>query len=502
MGTTHFHRHKLVKLFVNAEHYGKRTAVITLDGTYSYRQLLDAATRVGSALLDGAADLAQARVAFLVPPGFEYVAIQWGIWRAGGIAVPLAITHPRAEIDYILNDTQAAAVVIHPDLQDRFGEVDMQSVRVLTTDMVLASDVGPLPHLDSSRCAMIVYTSGTTSRPKGVVTTHANIEAQVESLVEAWDWAAEDHILNVLPLHHVHGIINVLTCALWVGAKCEFLRFNTRQVLERFMHGDLTLFMAVPTIYAKLIDEWQRATLTEQNAISAGCRKIRLMVSGSAALPVTVLKKWQSLTGHILLERYGMTEIGMALSNPLHGDRLPGCVGCPLPRVEVRRVDESGQPLARPEIPGEIEVRGPTVFREYWGKAEATQSAFHDHWFRTGDIAVIENGAYRLLGRKSVDIIKSGGYKVSALEIEEVLRSHPEIRECAVVGVPDDEWGERVAVCIVSDATHLSLDALRTWAKNYLAPYKLPTRLLVVNELPTNTMGKVQKPVVKQMFQG
>ncbi len=490
-----------MKLFRNAESYDSRTAVITPDGHYTYRQLLDAAARVGFVLLNGAADLAQARVAFLVPPGFEYVATQWGIWRAGGIAVPLAVTHPPAELNFILEDTQTAALIVHPDLQDHLGEVDLRSVRVLTTDMALASDDVTWPDFDDSRRAMILYTSGTTSRPKGVVTTHTNIQAQVESLVEAWDWNVDDHVLNVLPLHHVHGIINVLTCALWVGAKCEFLRFEARKVLERFIRGDLTLFMAVPTIYAKLITEWQQATSTEQNAMAAGFRKMRLMVSGSAALPVTFLEKWQSLSGHVLLERYGMTEIGMALSNPLRGERKPGCVGYPLPKVEVRRVDESGQLLAAPEIPGEIEVCGPTVFREYWGMAEATRSAFHDRWFRTGDIAVIENGAYRLLGRKSVDIIKSGGYKVSALQIEEVLRSHPKIRECAVVGVPDDEWGECVAACIVSDATDLTLDALRAWAKEYLAPYKLPKRLRVVEELPSNAMGKVQKPMVRQMFQ-
>ena len=168
------------------------------------------------------------------------------------------------------------------------------------------------------------------------------------------------------------------------------------------------------------------------------------MVSGSAALPVSTLERWKEISGHTLLERYGMTEIGMALSNPLRGERVPGSVGRPLPSVEVQLVGENGQPVA-PGTPGEIEVRGPSVFAEYWGKPEATRDAFRDGWFRTGDTAVVENGVYRILGRTNIDILKTGGHKVSALEIEEALREHPAVAECAVVGVPDSEWGERVA---------------------------------------------------------
>ena len=173
-----------------------------------------------------------------------------------------------------------------------------------------------------------------------------------------------------------------------------------------------------------------------------------------------------------------------------------------MPGVELRRVDESGSVLDDDEQPGEIEVRGPAVFGEYWEKPEETTRSFHDGWFRTGDIAVVENGSYRILGRSSVDIIKTGGYKVSALEIEEVLRTHPAIRECAVVGIADDEWGERVASCIVTnDDAQMSLDDLRSWSKDQLAPYKIPTRVLTIDNLPRNAMGKVQKPAVKQLFE-
>ncbi len=491
----------MLKLFANAETHAVRTAIITPKGRFTYQQLLDASACIGSLLLNGAADLAQSRIAFLVPPGFEYVATQWGIWRAGGVAVPMALTHPPAELDYLVNNAQLSAVVVHPDWRCSLEGVNLQSVRVLTTDVAMGSNAGSLPVVDKARRAMIVYTSGTTSRPKGVVTTHANIQAQVESLIEAWEWSAEDHILNVLPLHHVHGIINVLSCALWVGAICEFMTFDSVNVLGRFVRGDLTLFMAVPTIYSKLISQWQRSAPSDQEAIAAGCRAMRLMVSGSAALPVSVLEQWKSITGHVLLERYGMTEIGMALSNPLHGARRPGFVGHPLPGIEVRRVNESGVPVTIPDALGEIEVRGPTVFLEYWGNAQATQAAFHDGWFRSGDVAVIERGMYRILGRMNVDIIKTGGYKISALEIEEIMRLHPAICECAVVGIPDEAWGERVAMCIESGAGEPTLDELRNWAKAHLAPYKLPTRLLVVDELPRNSLGKVHKPTVRRLFQ-
>jgi malonyl-CoA/methylmalonyl-CoA synthetase len=225
------------------------------------------------------------------------------------------------------------------------------------------------------------------------------------------------------------------------------------------------------------------------------------MVSGSAALPVSTFQRWKEISGHALLERYGMTEIGMALANPLHGERVPGSVGVPLPGVEVQLVGDHGK-LVAPGTPGEIEVRGPSVFAEYWRKPDASREAFRDGWFRTGDTAVVENGAYRILGRTSVDILKTGGHKVSALEIEEALREHPAVAECAVVGVPDPEWGERVAAAVVLNAGDaLDLPSFRAWGKELLAAHKLPSRLLVLDALPRNAMGKVVKPAVVALFQ-
>ena len=495
-------RSNRIVLIANAETHGERTAVVDSQGSFTYNELLDASARVATALLAGRNDLEEERVAFLVAPGFIWVAIQWGIWRAGGIAVPLPLNSARSELEYFIDDSQASTLVSDVAAASQLEPISAaRGVRTFEYDQILSRQASELPGVGEHRLAMILYTSGTTSKPKGVVTTHANITAQIMSLVEAWEWSGDDRILLCLPLHHVHGIINVVSCALWSGATCEMMpRFDVDGVWERIAGCKLTLFMAVPTIYVRLIAAWEAASPERRAALSEACARLRVMVSGSAALPVSTLERWRGISGHILLERYGMTEIGMALSNPLRGERVPGSVGKPLPSVEVQLVGEKGEP-AVPGTAGEIEVRGPSVFAEYWGKPDATRDAFRDGWFRTGDTAVVENGVYRILGRTNIDILKTGGHKVSALEIEEVLRRHPACTECAVVGVPDAEWGERVAVAMVlKDGDALDLPTLRAWGKESLAAHKLPSRLLVLDALPRNAMGKVTKPAVAAMF--
>ncbi|MGB7220548.1 MAG: acyl-CoA synthetase [Vicinamibacterales bacterium] len=464
---------------------------IACDGPFTYGDLDQASRQVASALLGGRRDLEEERVAFSAVPSFAYAAVQSGIWRAGGVAVPLAVGYPQTEIDYLLRDSGARLVA-----------EDLVSAACMLKREAPDRERAPLPAIGSSRRAMIVYTSGTTGRPKGVVTTHANIKAQIDTLVTAWEWNADDRLLLALPLHHVHGIINGLGCALAAGATCEMLkRFDPDVVWDRLASGDITIFTAVPTMYRRLIGSWEEADPGERRRRSEGARALRLMMSGSAALPARMLERWREITGHTLLERYGMTEIGMALSNSLHGERRAGFVGVPLPGVEVRLVNEKGTPVAG-STGGEIQVRGPSIFLEYWQRPEETRAAFADGWFRTGDTAVVERGAYRILGRTSVDIIKTGGYKVSALEIEEVLRRHPAIADCAVVGVADPEWGERVSVALeLVEGQHLSLDDLQRWAKAELAPYKVPRALEVVAALPRNAMGKVNKAALLALFE-
>jgi len=491
-----------IALIKRAEEHGSLPAITSSEGTYTYSHLLERSRQIGLTLLDGKDDLKEERVAFLTPRGFHYAALQWGIWRAGGIAVPLGEMHPVSELEYLIRDAGAGIVVAHPEFEAKLRAIAMDlGVPFVLTEEPFSPAKGSLPEIDPARRAMILYTSGTTGKAKGVVSTHLNIQAQVTSLIEAWGWASEDYILHVLPLHHVHGIINVLTCALWAGAKCEILpRFDPLETWQKFVERDLTLFMAVPTIYVKLIAAWETATPQEQKLMRKACQKFRLMVSGSAALPVSVLAKWKAITGHTILERYGMTEIGMALSNPLQGERVPGYVGTTLPQIEVRLVDDGGNPV-EPGVSGEIQVRGPSVFLEYWQRPQETKASFRHGWFSTGDVAVVEKGIYRILGRKSTDIIKTGGYKVSALEIEEVLRTHPAIKECAVIGIEDPEWGERVtAALILQRGEDLTLEELRTWGKRRLSPYKVPTRVVIVDDLPRNPLGKVTKVLLKKFL--
>ncbi len=487
--------------------HADRTAIIDDLGSFTYRDLLAASASVAAALAEkcpAGGTLAGARVAILIPPGFRFVAAQWGIWRAGGVAVPLALSHPQAELAYVLDDCVMSCAIVDPELEPRLVPLaEARKLPLLRIDDVLASTGSDVVEsIDPDQGANILYTSGTTGKPKGVVLSHGNVRAQVEALLDAWRWSADDRILEVLPLHHVHGLINVIACALWSGAACEILpRFDAERVWDRIASGKLTLFMAVPTIYVRLIKAWEAADSARREQLSRAAGKLRLMVSGSAALPVPVLERWREITRHVLLERYGMTEIGMALSNPYDGSRIPGAVGSPLPGVEVRLVDAAGQPVAEGE-PGEIEVRGKGVFREYWQRPDATREAFRDGWFVTGDVAVVDGGVYRILGRQSIDIIKCGGEKISALEIETVLLAHPRIDECAVVGVEDPEWGQRVAAALVLDGPgELDLDSLRAWAKERLAIYKVPSRVRCLESLPRNAMGKVTKPAVVESFE-
>ena len=478
-------------------------ALVEGDRELTFTELERETAAVAAALLAGRADLEEARVAFLVEPGLDYVRMQRGIWRAGGVAVPLCTSHPAPELDYVLADARPELAVASTGLAARLQPlaaargIAFRGVPALGSAAVGAA----LPRLDPNRRAMIVYTSGTTGGPKGVVATHGNLRAQMASLLEAWAWSAGDRILLTLPLHHVHGIVNVLGCALAAGAACVIHpAFDARRVWESFGRDRLTLFMGVPTMYYRLIQAWDEAAPAVRRTWSTAARGLRLMVSGSAALPAGVLARWREITGQVLLERYGMTETGMILSNPLDGERVPGAVGSPLPGVEVRLADEGGGPLEG-DAEGELWVRGPAVFAEYWGRAEATTAAFTDGWFRTGDVARRAGSIYRLLGRSSVDIIKTGGYKVSALEIEEALRAHPEVADCAVVGLADDEWGERVAAAVVAAAgAKPSAEELRRHVKERLAAYKAPREMLLVSALPRNVLGKVEKPRVKELF--
>ena len=481
------------------------TALIEGDARHSYAALESRIEAFARGLLGEKDHSTGERVAVLMPAGRDYVTALHGIWRAGGIAVPLNVAAAAPELEYCLAQAGVTRVMTsrkHPIALDpvckRLG------IEAREVDDVLAAcgQQRPLPAVERSRPAMIVFTSGTTSKPKGAVITHKAIGVQVTTLIKAWRWTRNDSIPLFLPLHHLHGIINVLSCALWCGAAVHAMpRLDVARLCEQAAGGAYTLLMAVPTVYVKLIEHIESLAAAQRKAVCDGFRRMRLNVSGSAACPVQVFERWKALTGQALLERYGATETGMAISNPYDGERRAGFVGQVLPGVTAQLLDEDDQPVQEETVPGEVRIRGESVFQGYWNDEPATRASFNGGWFRTGDIAVVEDGYYRILGRSSVDIIKSGGYKLSALEIEGVLLGHEAIAEAAVIGVPDDTWGEIVAAAVtLKEGASLDLPGLRQWCAGRMSSYKAPRRLKVMDGLPRNAMGKVIKGALRDLL--
>jgi malonyl-CoA/methylmalonyl-CoA synthetase len=454
------------------------------------------------------------RIALFGSPGVDWVSAFVAIVLTGSAVVPLSPLYPDVELRQLLDEADVDCVVATPDLAAR--------ARGLASKVFVVDDASPdgpaeweaqawleaEARAGAGDVALMLFTSGTTGRPKGALLTHHNLATQVEVLAGAWGITSSDVLLHVLPLHHTHGLVVALWTCLAAGATVRMLpRFDAEAVWEEISRGEITLLMAVPTMYQRLFEAFDRADEVTQDRWGEGARRLRLATSGSAALPGALAERWRALTAAIPLERYGMTEIGMALSNPLEASgRRVGRVGAPLPTVEAQIVDERGSPATSGV--GELWVRGPSVFAGYFRRPEATAESFAEGgWFKTGDIAEVgDDGSYRLLGRTSVDILKSGGYKLSALEIEDVLRDHPAVAEVAVIGVPDPEWGDRVVAVVCPRAGHESActtAAIRAWAKERMAPYKVPREVIHIETLPRNAMGKVQKPeLVRQVMAG
>ena len=490
----------MLGIFKNAERYADRVALRDETGSYTYKDIVKASNKTASALIGNDSDLKEQRIGFLIPPSFEYISILWGIWKAGGIGIPLSLSATESELMHYLEDSKVSLLISGKEGSEKLKKLSIDlEIPLITTDNLQGNEEVTLPKIGVERRAMILYTSGTTNKPKGVVSTHGNIEAQISSLVNAWEWNENDEIPLILPLHHIHGIINSLSCPLWMGAKVDILgAFEVEKVVKAVCENDYTVFTAVPTIYFSLIDKLEGMDEKELDLTKEKFKAMRLMMSGSAALAPEIHKKWSELTEQSLLERYGMTEIGMALSNPLNGEKRPGSVGQALPKVEVCLMEDN-KVITEENIPGEVMIKGPQVFLEYWNQKRMTEDSFFEGWFKTGDVAELVDGYYKILGRDSVDIIKSGGYKISALEIEDVLLRHPMIKECAVVGIADQKWGEVVAVALCS-SENLTLEEIQTWSLDFLSDYKTPRNLKILEELPKNAMGKVVKPEIKKLF--
>ncbi|KAJ1921881.1 hypothetical protein H4219_000227 [Mycoemilia scoparia] len=437
---------------------------------------------------------------------------QWGIWSANAAVVPLSPLHPSAELEYFLNDSKCDIVLSHGDLKPRLSALSSGKssckVKVLDIEEIISGpgiDPCKIGEIDENSPAQFIYTSGTTGKPKGVVHTRKSILAQVKSLADGWGLRQSDQLLHLLPLHHIHGIVVALATALYTGATVEMLeKFDSERVWNRIMFGEknLSLIMGVPTIYSKLIQRWDSMGAKEQSLASDAVKQFRLTICGSAPLPISTFQKWYNITGHKMVERYGMSEIGIALSNDAFNPEniRVGSVGKPLPGVSVRLCDgydEKNEPILSDY--GEIQVKGDTIFKEYFGLPEKTRAEFtNDKWFKTGDIAKrSDEGIYYIQGRSSTDIIKSGGYKLSALEVENHLLDHPLVQDVAVAGIKDEQYGELLVAAIVQKrgvhTEELTQERLREWCKGRIASYKIPRKIHITDSLPRNLMGKVDK---------
>jgi malonyl-CoA/methylmalonyl-CoA synthetase len=447
------------------------------------------------------------RVALQLSKCMEFILLHLATVRSGAISLPLNLAYPPDELKYFLEDSGARLFFalesakekiqsILPDLPDLRHCIFLdpsnpdQFQSLLTNYQPLLSS--PLIS-NLSDTAVIIYTSGTTGRPKGAEITHGNLISNLDALHKAWGWQADDVLLHVLPIFHVHGLFVALHGALHAGATTWLMReFNAQRTLELLSSGQCTVFMAVPTIHQRLLDV--------PDAHRYDLSRVRLITSGSDRLPDEAFTGFQNTFGYTLLERYGMTETGMNCSNPLRGERRIGSVGPPLPGVDVRVVNsETGEILPVGEI-GDVQLRGPNVFKGYWRQAEKTSASFTaDGWFKTGDLGYLEADGYLTLCGRSKDLIISGGLNIYPPEVERVLVEHPAVAACAVIGCPDREWGERVtAVVVLHKGESVTGEELIRFCREKLAPYKSPKSIVFKADLPRNAMGKVQKAELRK----
>jgi acyl-CoA synthetase (AMP-forming)/AMP-acid ligase II len=445
------------------------------------------------------------RVALFLDNHPDFLAAYLGTHLAGGVVVPVNTAYRQRELWHIFEDSGVRLCLTdeerRPEVKRVRGKLS-QLREVLETGENLDSFLKETGGCESGRperglpccgdLAVIAYTSGTTGRSKGAMLLHRNLTANIEAVCETWRWTADDHLLLTLPLFHTHGLMVGAHGTFFTGASAEVRRkFDATEVYEALLDGSFTMFFGVPTMYTRLIREG--GTRHERP------RPLRLYVSGSAALSPAAFEEFERLFGERILERYGMTETGMNLTNPYEGERRPGTVGGPFPGQEARVVDlETREPLPAGEI-GEIEVRGPHVFVGYRNRPDATEEVFdEDGWFRTEDLgSVSEDGYFTITGRTK-ELIISGGYNVYPREVEEVLEGCSGIAEVAVVGLPDEEFGEKVTAAVVPDDPALTEEEVKDFFQDKLASYKKPRKVVFVDALPRNALGKVLKHEVRE----
>ena len=449
------------------------------------------AVRIGSETLTRAELLAAAaavadevsgatRVAVDATASIETVVAVTGCLMAGVAAVPVPPDSGPAERSHILTDSDAQLW-----LGARREDVGIPSLPVDPS----ARSASSHPEPDPSAGALVMYTSGTTGAPKGVVLSRSAVAAGLDGLAEAWEWTADDTLVHGLPLFHVHGLVLGVLGALRHGSP---LVHTVRPTPEAYAAAQGSLYFGVPTV-------WSRVCADE--SVARALSSARLLVSGSAPLPVPVFERMRALTGAAPIERYGMSETIITLSTRFDGERRPGWVGLPIRGVHTRLRDQAGNPVPHDgETLGQLQIAGPTLFDGYLGNPEKTaESMTDDGWFKTGDIAVVDaDGFHRIVGRESIDMIKSGGYRIGAGEVEQALLAHPGVREAAVIGVPDTDLGQRIVAYVVGDCPDHG--ALSDFVARTLSIHKRPREIRVVDTLPRNAMGKVQKKILVDDF--
>ena len=432
-----------------------------------------------------AAGLPHGRVAVWATPTIHTSVAVVAALLAGVPAVPLNPKIGERELAHILADSEPQLVLAEPGVELPEGLTALPR-----RDIPLTGEKAPLAEEpDPETPALIVYTSGTTGPPKGVVLPRRSIATTLDALEDAWGWTADDVLVHALPLFHVHGLILGILGPLRRGGSVRHLgRFSTEGVARELSAGATMLF-GVPTMYHRIAGE-----VGTDTALADALKSARLLVSGSAALPVHDHQRITAATGQQVVERYGMTETLMNTSVRADGERKPGTVGVPLRGVELRLVGDAGEAIDDVETVGEIQVRGPNLFTEYLNRPDATEAAFDGGWFRTGDMATRDTDGYvKIVGRKATDLIKSGGYKIGAGEIENALLEHPGVAEAAVTGEPDDDLGERIVAWIVPSGAPPAADELADHVAKLLAPHKRPRVVRYLDALPRNDMGKVMK---------
>ncbi|MFN3568861.1 MAG: malonate--CoA ligase [Polaromonas sp.] len=477
-------------------------AVETDNGLYYSWRDLERGTAMLANLLKSLQLPEGARIAVQVEKSVEAMMLYLATLRAGYVFLPLNTAYQSAEMEYFIGNAEPAVVVCS---RKNFGWVSKIAFQQGTYNVFSLDDNRTGSLLDrAAQCsdrhevvqrkaddlAAILYTSGTTGRSKGAMLSHGNMLSNAQVLKDYWGWKTGDVLIHALPIFHVHGLFVAIHGALINGSKMIWLsKFDPKLVVEKL--PEATVFMGVPTLYVRL--------LAEPGLTREACRNMRLFVAGSAPLLIETFKAWQERTGHTILERYGMSETAMLTSNPYEGERRGGTVGFALPGVTLRVQGDGGQALPAGEVGG-IEVKGPNVFQGYWRMPEKTKEEFTpDGYFKTGDVGKIDERGYIHIVGRSKDLIISGGYNVYPAEIEGYINDMPGVAESAVVGVPHPDFGEvGVAIVIAKPGSTLDGDAIIAALKASLANFKIPKRCFVVKELPRNTMGKVQKNLLRE----